>query len=303
MRKFSRFKYLGVIICMMTCLALLACSPGQPKEPVGRKAEVAEPERAIEQPLKAGRITEEEYAQATKEKGNIGLVDNPKLNFDLDTPCAYEYDSSGAPAGMARFVFVGNGDGFSVEGSIDLFAGQDEEKGFTVKFSCGFDSKLKPKICNLEMPDIFTGTTVKKRVDFTAGKFGVEYFNSPNTKSTAFRQIEHPAGDVWPFIPHANLDVAIIGACTGPPANDAEIWVLNLVQDDIERFSLRYVGEKDIKLENEDKTVKAREYEGFFNENLYGEYYFDADGRLVMVDEAGGMRSELVVVPNTEKTN
>ena len=286
---------MGIISLLL--LATIACSPSTPKEPVARKAELAAPERTIEQPPKAERITEEEYIQAAKTAGNIGLVDNPMLNFPLDTDCAYVFEDSSGAAGASRFTFVKGGDGFSVDGAVDLALGDGDERGFSAKFTCTFDGKLRPRVCNIEMPDAFSGTTVKKRIDFNAEKFGVEYLNQPDKKEPTFRAVERPAGDVWPFIPNANIDMAIIGACTGPGAENAEIWMLNLVQDTIERFSLKFIGEKDIQLQNPPATVRAKEYKGYLNENLYGEYYFTPDGRLVMADESGGLHAELSIAP------
>jgi hypothetical protein len=291
-----------VIMFLLISLAFIACSSPESEKAVEREATMEQPERSIDEPVKARRVTEEEYTEATKAAGDSGLVEEPKLPFDIDTPYAYEFIRDGIRAGASKFIFIQDSNGnYMVNGDAHLTKGEGGELAFKGRSSITFDERLRPRICGLEMPGLIGGEMVIKSVDFTAEPFGVEYMNAPTEDGRMFREIEQPEGEIWPLITHFVFDVAIIAACMGPPDESAEVSVLNLVQDSIERFSLKYVRDLEEFLEDGTISIMAKEYEGYLNDNMYGWFYFNADGRMISVNDVGGIRAELLAIPQKEE--
>jgi hypothetical protein len=300
--KFTNRIILTLLIIILVTLSLiaLACAAGKTTGEPSRESQSATPERGIEKPLRAERITQEEYDAAADIVRNpaTNLVEDPVFAMPMDAGFEYLFYNNSHQVGVSKITTSSgeNGD-IIINDDVSIDWADESDKPYPSVLTMELDSKLRPVKCSLQTPDPFSQDMITKEVDFKTDKFGIDYPIGPGGTEPLFREIAHPDGDIWPFLPHANIDLAVIAFCMGPPEKDAEVFILNMVQDSVGTFGLEFIKEKEIQFDDGETTLMAKEYESRINGNFYGWLYFDEDGMLVKVEEAGGIIAELTILP------
>jgi len=298
MHKFGVFKCLGIIIFMITFFAALACSPGKPKEPVAREGEAAEPERAIDRPMKAERITEEEYIDASLNIPNIGTLDSPKLPFEMGAAYLFEVTNGGVLVNKEEVTFSKVGDdGFRVVSEQSIFKPGGKEVVEQVTYAYGLDGRLRPRMYIKRQGSPGGPAIMIKTVDFSGGMIGVETKYEPAGEGPVQNEIKRPGGEIWPYEFENILCTAVLAACIDPTATEAGLWVLDVDRENVGRFAVEFKGDEAVTTDDGVTSMMSRKYAATLDGLSVGTLVIGPDGRLMSMDQPGGLHVTIKALP------
>jgi hypothetical protein len=273
---------------------LFSCS-GDGSSATRRTGEADVPERSIE-PVRAERISEEEYADAEKATGNAGLLTEPGLPFMLDRQYSYKITREGSILGEAAFNFAQDENmNYTAECRWELTAeGEKWESHASTVYT--LDDNLRPLTYMRTSPDETTGESVTRSVYFTGEKFGINVQPGDEGSGESFREIPRPYGDIWPCSPDEFLDLAIIMACIDPMARHAKLWILDVEQERVSQLSLESMGEEPYISVEDATTMMLRRYETAIDGGKFAALFVSPDGKLIAADMPGGIHAELKII-------
>ena len=282
-----------MLLCM---LSLLSCSGGGGKTREG-KVDMEEPERMIDEPLKSERITEDEYITSEMGMNNSGLLDHPKMPFELDTPYKYLLTKDGSPVGSVEFRIEEHPQiGYRVSCRWDM---NDEA---TASYSV---VSMTQHVINYDLRSLNYVRRVPlgsgheigmKSVDFAAEEFGIKRGGGREEAGDGFTPLRKPDAEIWPYTSNEVFDLALIAACIDPTARNAELWTIDLESERIGRFNLEFMGEDGYVMLQSEMTVIARKYEASIDGASAASLIVAPDGKLIAVYLPGLVHAELVVV-------
>lgn len=284
-----------LLVLIVGTAGLFSCGE-ESDETSDREADATEPERVIDEPLKAERVTEEEYTGSEMAMENTGILDNPHLPYELHVEYKYSLTRDGSIIGNIEFSIDEFPDGgYSVTG-VSYF--QDSEVGAWGSKSmtqCTIKSNLRPMTYVRRTPLADGHKMSMKSVDFDREPFGVKKGGGEKA-GKAFTEIRKPSSEIWPFTANEVLDLALIMACIDPTAERADLWIFDLDMERIGRLTLEAKGDEPYILMDEAMTITGRKWEASVDGAAAGTLIMTPDGRMVAVDLPNGLHGELTMV-------
>jgi len=282
-----------MLLCM---LSILSCSGGGEKTPEG-KVDAEEPERTIDEPLKSERITEDEYNASEMGMNNSGLLDHPKMPFELDTPYKYVLTKDGSPIGNVEFrIEIHPQVGYRVSCRWDMNDEATESYSVVSMTQHVISDDLRPLNYVRRVP-LGTGHEIgMKSVDFAADEFGIKKGGGREEAGDGFTPLLKPDAEIWAYTSNEVFDLALIAACIDPTARIAKLWTIDLESERIGLLNIEFMGEEGYVMLQNEMTIMARMYEASIDGASAASLIVFPDGALVAADLPGMVHAELVMV-------
>ncbi len=286
----------AVYLLLIPLIAVgFSCAEKRTDTPL-REGQASGPERAIDKPLKAERLTDADIAAAENTAANTGLLDSPVLPFDTDIPCAYKFTRDAIALAMCNFKFTAVGDeGYlaDIQWALTPDAKQWGNQSMT-KYSFGPD--LRPKLYARSIIDkVDKSYSMVQSKDFTVDDpYGIEQ-RGRGMDEFKLVEIQRPQDDAWPYTSNELAEMALILACVDPGAELASVWTVDFDRAALARMTLTLRGEEPYILNEQPATMSVKKYECAIDGMAVGTFFVDENGRLIAADLPGGVHAELMV--------
>jgi hypothetical protein len=288
---------LNLWITLLLILILgVSCAEKKSDAPT-REGEAAGPERAIDKPLNAERITEEEMTAAGKAAAKNMFVESPGFPFGIGLNYAYKFTRGETELGLNRFKFSMIGtDGYVAE-TYWTFTGPDGEEWGNetiTKYSFGVD--LRPKLYARSMIDrVDLSHSMVLTKDFQVDDpYGIEQ-RSGRSGEYIFIELPAPGGDAWPYSENELAEMAIIFPCIKPDVTDVSVPTVDFDRAALAQLNLTLKGEQPIILMEQAVTMTAHKYEATIDGMVIGSFYVDNNMQLIAAELPGGVHAELLI--------
>ena len=228
---------------------------------------------------------------------NIGVLDSPKLPYEIDAPYLIEVTNGGVLAGRTQFTFSKVGeDGLKVSSEKSIFKPGTEEEVMSVKSAYALDNSLRPKIYAKRQGSPVRQSLMIKSLDFTGGAIYIETRYEPSGEGPIQNNVKRPRAEIWPYDFDDVVSLVVIAACIDPSAKEAGLWILDINREIPGRFAVALQSEEPVTSDDGVTSIIAKKYDVTLDGLPIGTFIIAPGGRLMSVDQPGGLHATIKVL-------
>jgi len=286
----SRFIATATFCILAISLFAICCAgqKGAAPSAEGKPAEVG----------KSGLANKPDYIDSSLNLPNIGVLDSPKLPFEIGTTYLCEVTNGGVLVRKEELTFSKVGEeGFRAVSVQSILKPGSDEVVAQFTYAYALDRRLRPKMYIKRQGKPGGQAMMIKTIDFSGGMIGVETKYEPASEGPVQNEIRRPEGEIWSYEFENILCTAVLAACIDTSATEAGLWVLDVDREDVGRFAVEFKGGETVTADDGVTSVMANKYDASLDGLLIGTLVIGPDGRLMVLDQPGGLHGTIKVLP------